>query len=116
MVAVAPRHAVRKIRSNQSPSQVPRSRTHRLCPAQRFEVFRKGGPVPADPVVQRRARDVLDRDQDVDELGAICGPARREPNPAVPEHQGRHAVPKAPNWSQHRIPSTNRHPISMGTK
>ena len=24
--------------------------------------------------------------------------------------------PEAPNWSQHRIPSTNQHPISMGTK
>ena len=32
---------------------------------------------------------------------------------SVLESRGR---PEAPNWSQHRIPSTNQHPISIGTK
>ena len=38
------------------------------------------------------------------------GVGNRRPSPAVT------IVPEAPNWLQHRIASTNQHPIGMGTK
>jgi hypothetical protein len=56
------------------------------------EVLAEGLPLPLDALGQRRARDVLDALEELDEALVIGGTAGREADAAIAHHRGGHAV------------------------
>ena len=73
-------------------------------PLDRVEVLREARPRPRQPLVQRRARDVLDALHQLDQHPVVRRLHRREPDPAVAEHRRRHAVQR-----RRREPRVPRH-------
>ena len=66
------------------------------------EVLRKTLPIPAEPLGEGGAGDVLDRLHQIDQAGAMLGPHRREADAAIAEQDRRDAMPR--RRGQHRVP------------
>ena len=62
--------------------------------AEEVEVLGEALPPPGQALVEGGAGDVLDTLHELDEAVAVLGPARREPDAAVPHHHRRDAVPR----------------------
>ena len=77
---------------------------------QRVEIFRKALPVPAHPLGQRRAGNILDPFHQADQPVVAVGAGGREADPAIAHDDGGNAVPR--RWSHFRIP--RRLPVIMG--
>ena len=66
------------------------------------EILAEGFPLPAQALVQRRSRDVLDALHQLDEQLAVLGSNWRETNPAVAHHRRGHAMPR--RWLHVAVP------------
>ncbi len=72
-------------------------RRHVDCAAhrvERVEILREGLPVELHALAQHRAGDVLDAFHQVDQVGRLARPHRREAHAAIAEHRGGDAVPR----------------------
>ena len=61
---------------------------------QRVEIVGEGFPVEFHAFVQHRAGNVLDAFHQVDQVGRLARPHRREADAAIAEHRGRDAMPR----------------------